>query len=848
MEKTNFSGATYRDLYWKSVYRINNRVGKVPGEKTAQECFDEELRSSAWDVDFGMKIQQTRDKVAMQKIDKTDTLKTILNGRKYTVDYFQREYRWGRKQIEQMLADFQSTFEEFHDPNDTPKEVKKYGFYYMGCIICTGGSVKKIIDGQQRLTSLTLLLIYLNILQKKAFTNEDDRVSLDEMIYSKAFGEKSFNIDVDNRGSCMKALLKEDKNYKPENESTRNMLERYQDIEELFPDDLKEEALPCFITWLIEKVLLLEIDTPSDDEAHTIFLTMNDRGLSLNSAEMMKAYIIQQVAEADRIQVNQMWQDNINRIKSASEYDTSGLVNTQDVEFISTWLRAKYADSMRDNKRGAKDGDYELLGDKFHTWVLNNARSQMNLTKPQDYKDFVLTEMTRVTDIYLQMKKYGSKLTEGYEEVFYNANRDLTYQTMLAIAAIRNDDPEDVVGKKIRMTAKFVDDFATIRIVNFRKVNWNTNKSMLFRVMQDIRNMDCKTIGMIYVRELRSMGVTVEGITKFSRNQFSGRYMLHILARFTSYVNVLMGNPSHFEEYVARKRRGNSYDIEHILPNKFEDYKDSFTDRDDFESSRNQIGNLLLLTNDKNRSYKDMKYSDKVQRYAGDNILAQALNGTAYKNNPKFLNVVAEKYGFQPIPVFGRQSIADRAEIYMRMARDIWNPDDIKKIAGGWKDDEEKAPFKNEKGQEFTVGYADRSWADALKYGFLSANIGSGSGESIYRVQVGDTVYCYIAGAGFVGIGECTSTAVPMKDFKVMVDGLSTPVSDAPWESEESKRNLDPDREVFIGIAWRKSVSDLAEAFWEKGMTVVPLVAYTLNDKTTYQKVREHFGYEKSPD
>ena len=92
-----------------------------------------------------------------------------------------------------------------------------------------------------------------------------------------------------------------------------------------------------------------------------------------------------------------------------------------------------------------------------------------------------------------------------------------------------------------------------------------------------------------------------------------------------------------------------------------------------------------------------MKYSDKVQRYAGDNILAQALNGIAYTNNPKFLNVVAEKYGFQPIPVFGRQSIADRAEIYMSMASDIWNPDDIKQIAGGWTDDEEKDFFKNEK-------------------------------------------------------------------------------------------------------------------------------------------------------
>jgi hypothetical protein len=784
----------------------------------------------------------------MKKIDQTDTLKTILSGRKYTVDYFQREYRWGQKQIEQMIADFQSTFEEYYDPedHDTTEEVMGYGFYYMGCIICTGGSVKKIIDGQQRLTSLTLLLIYLNNLQKETIENADERVPLDDMIYSNAFGKKSFSIDVKDRGPCMQALLQGDETCAPENESAQNMLDRYEDIEDLFPDELKGEALLYFIYWLIEKVLLLEIDTPSDDEAHTIFLTMNDRGLSLNSAEMMKAYIIQQVAEQDRIAVNRQWQDNINRIKNASSYDTSGMVNTQDVEFISAWLRAKYASTMRDTKRGARDEDYELLGDKFHTWVRNNARSAMNLVKPKDYKDFVLTEMTRVTDIYLRMKEYGGKLTEGYEEVLYNANRDLTYQTMLAIAAIRNDDPEDVIKRKIQMTAKFVDDFATIRIMNFKKVNWNTNKYLLFRMMLDIRNEDCKTMGMVYVRTLRRMDVTVEGVTRFSLNQFSGRYMLHILARFTSYVNVQMGNPSHFEEYVDRKRQGNTYDIEHILPDKYEDYKDSFADYDDFETTRNQIGNLILLTRDKNRSYQAMKYTEKVQKYAGDNILAQALNGTAYTNNPKFLEV-ADEYGFKAITDFGKQSIADRAEIYLRMASDIWNPDAIKQIAGGWTDDEEKGFFKNEKGREFTVGYADRSWPDALKYGFLSANLG-GSGKSIYNVQVGDTIYCHIAGNGFVGIGECTSTAVPMKNFTVMVNGTPTPVADASWESEEAKRNLDPNKEVFIGVAWKSYVTDVNDAYWEKGMKTVPLVAYMLNDKMTHQKVREHFGYTEADD
>ena len=782
----------------------------------------------------------------MQKIDKTDTLGKILSGRRFTVDYFQREYRWGQKQIEQMLYDFQGTFEEYYDPNDhdTPEEVAGYGFYYMGCIICTGGSVSKIIDGQQRLTSLTLLLIYLMNLQKKLGISKEDIVDVDSMIFAVHFSKKSFNIDVPERTRCMQALLQGDKSYEPDNESAQNMLDRYKDIEEYFPDELKGEALPFFIYWLIEKVLLLEIDTPSEDEAHTIFLTMNDRGLSLNSAEMMKAYVIQQVAEADRIEVNRQWQDNINRIKNASSYNSSGMINTEDVEFISIWLRAKYAQTLREGKRGAKDEDYELLGDKFHTWVKDNAKGRMALGRPKDFREFVMTEMTKITDLYLCLKQYGAKLTPGYEEVYYNANRDLTYQSMLVLSAVKSDDPDDVVEKKIQMTAKFVDDFASIRIFNFRKVNWNTNKYLLFRVMCDVRNQDCKTVGMVYVRALRRMDANLDGITRFGLNQFSGRYMLHLLARFTSYVNVLMGNPSHFDEYVDRKRQGNTYDIEHILPDKYEDYTDEFADYDEFQSLRQYIGNLILLTRDKNRSYQAMNYSEKVQKYSGDNILAQALNPTAYQNNPQFLTNVVSRYGFKAIDHFKRQSIADRAEVYLQMASDIWNPADIKDLAGGWSEDEEKAFFKNTKGQEFTVGYAERSWPDALKYGFLSANIG-GSGRSLYNVQAGDTVFCHIAGSGFVGIGECLAAAVPMTEFAVDVSGTQTPVALAPWDSEDAKGKLDRKKEIFIRVKWKKSVNDPAEGYWEKGMTSVPLVAYTLTDKTTYKKVKEHFGYKE---
>ena len=660
------------------------------------------------------------------------------------------------------------------------------------------------------------------------------------MIYDDHFGKKSFNLDVDDRQQCMEALLSNDTSFQPNNESAQNMMDRYKDIVDLFPDELKGEALEYFIYWLKEKVLLLEIDTPSEDEAHTIFLTMNDRGLSLNSAEMMKAYVMQQITESDRITVNHRWQENINRIKNASSYNSSGVVNTEDVEFISTWLRAKYALTLREGKRGAKDEDFELLGEKFHTWVRGNAKAKMNLNNSNDYKGLVMTEMTRVTDLYLRLKEYSATLTSGYEEVFYNANRDLNYQITLIISAVCNDDSEDDIKRKIQMISKFVDDFASIRIFISKKVNWNTNKYLLFKIIREIRNQNCKTVGMVLVKALRRMDVSMDAITRFSLNQFSGRYMLHLLARFTSYVNVRMGNPSQFDIYIDRKRKGNTYDIEHILPDDYESYHEEFANAEEFQTCRQMIGNLIILTRDKNRSYKAMKYSEKVERYLGDNVLAQALNSIAYHNNPQFLTV-ASQYGFTPIPRFTKGSITDRANIYLQMAVDIWDPNVIKEIAGGWDDEAEKDFFKNDKPQEFTVEYYERSWPDAIKYGFLSANIGS-SGRYLKNIQVGDIVYCHIAGAGFVGIGICTATAVKMTEFMVEIDGVDTPITDADWLNPSYKSKLDIDKEIFIRVDWKNYVNDPSDGYWEKGMTSVPLVAYMLNDQTTHKMVRQHFG------
>lgn len=775
----------------------------------------------------------------MQKIDKTDTLETILTRGKFEVDYYQREYRWGRKQIEQMLMDFYDTFRQYYDPTNhgAPSEVQGYGYYYMGSIICTSENTRKIIDGQQRLTSLSLLLIYLRNLQNQLTGIPYLPVKqMDDLIYKDNFGTMSFNLDVPERNDCMQALWDQNRAYTSENESNKNLLVRYSDIEELFPDDLKGEALPYFIYWLKGKVLLLEIDTPSEDEAHTIFLTMNDRGLSLNSAEMLKAYIIQQVDEADRDAVNKVWQQNITRIKNAFDSQTSGVIKAEDVDFISAWLRAKYANSIRETKKGAEDRDFELLGEKFHNWVRLNARTEMQLTQPKQYKELVTIEMSLMTSLYLRIKAYSDKLTPGYEAVFYNAHRDITYQNYFILASVRVDDSPEVVDQKIKLVSTFIDIFASTRIFNYKKINWNSNKSLLFRVLCQIRNQDAKTIGIKLFSTLQRMNEKLDAIKDFELNQFTGRYMLHMLARLTDYVNVQMGRASQFATYVDRNPK-TSYDIEHILPNDYASYKDMFNDEEDFNNNRRKFGNLILLTSDHNRSYQAMPYEQKVVQYAGDNILAQSLYNGTYQNNPQFLRL-AGMYGFKPYDRFDKTAIRDRLQVYTQLAKAIWNSAQIKELAGGW-DDEPVIVVRIGNAQQFTVEYGSgRSWEDARKYGFLSA--GGEGGKSLNKIAVGDLIFCHIAGVGFVGIGICTVCQTPAAGFTVLEGAGQKNILDCEWANTAAKASIDPSNEYFIGVRWLRTAS-ADEGYWEKGMTSIPTVAYTMNDDSTHNKVLEHF-------
>src|SRR5581483_11490150 len=107
------------------------------------------------------------DKGALPKIDaQAKSISDLLSNKKYTTDYYQREYKWEKRQIEELLEDLEAKFLDHYEEEHARSEVENYRHYFLGSMIVSNRDGKKfIVDGQQRLTSITLVLIHLHHLQ-----------------------------------------------------------------------------------------------------------------------------------------------------------------------------------------------------------------------------------------------------------------------------------------------------------------------------------------------------------------------------------------------------------------------------------------------------------------------------------------------------------------------------------------------------------------------------------------------------------------------------------------------------------------------------------------------------------
>lgn len=492
-------------------------------------------------------------------------------------------------------------------------------------------------------------------------------MDIKQFVASTRVGRWSFNLDVEDRRECMEALLDgRTPVIAPGHESVANLWARYQDIEQLFPQELKDRKLPYFIDWILERVAVVEIATADQEMALEIFETMNDRGLRLTTTDMLKSYLLAMIREPKKIEsANQLWRGQVAAL--------SNLADKGDSDFIRNWLRSKYAESIRERRKDAVPGDFDIIGTAPHKWVRDH-KDDIGLRKAGDFAALIERDFARLSGRYLQLLKASQKLTPGFEEVFYNAWNGFTFQYPLILAAISPSDDDETFRLKTRMVAGWTDLFVARRIVNYRNFGYSTVSYTMFNHVKDIRDLDVAELAQVLGTKIAEMDDGFEAVTTLGMHQRNGNQIRYLLARMAGWLEARCGGTLTFADFISRARK-HPFEIEHIWANHPEQHPE-MPNEHAFADQRNKFGGLLLLPKDFNASYGDKPYADKLEHYFGQNVLAKSLHPRCYENNPTFLHLRDEyKLPFAPIAnEFTAASFAQRQELYRRLCELIWDP------------------------------------------------------------------------------------------------------------------------------------------------------------------------------
>jgi hypothetical protein len=209
----------------------------------------------------------------------------------------------------------------------------------------------------------------------------------------------------------------------------------------------------------------------------------------------------------------------------------------------------------------------------------------------------------------------------------------------------------------------------------------------------------------------------------------------------------------------------------------------------------------------------------------------------------RIINYLVDNYGVPVNAVFFR-FFRDEGRDYLARTWLI-DPKEAERKASQSKVKKGGEPWN---GRDFYVSLGEgdhRNWDDCRKYGFVAGGQGKWYSQTLKLLFPGSRVFVNIPKTGYVGVGVVKEIAVPVREFKVNVDGREVPILEMPLQAPNMGENAEnPDlSEYLVRVEWLKAVSK-SEAYWEKGFFALQHTACRLTSSFTIERLSQHFGLD----
>lgn len=224
----------------------------------------------------------------MSETINTYSIEDVFNSGKYVIPIYQRNYAWGEPEISQLIRDIY----------DFACSEKREATYYIGTLVVyeryldNGEVIYETIDGQQRLTTLNILVSVIN----RAFKSQ-----LKKPI------DYQLNLFFDSRRKSTETLevltrQTEELQYDPSKDYNPNIQQAYRDAEKTLKKLLTtDEKLKEFYEFFTKKVHIMRVSVPRDTNLNHYFEIMNTRGEQLEKHEILKAKLMEVIQDDEAL-------------------------------------------------------------------------------------------------------------------------------------------------------------------------------------------------------------------------------------------------------------------------------------------------------------------------------------------------------------------------------------------------------------------------------------------------------------------------------------------------------------------------------------------------------------------